>query len=259
MASVLPNDFVRHLIENQDLTDKRQVRLSRKELILRIEEYLRKRGSGEEWLLIFEEWENDLCNQVVWHNYVARYSPYTETYTIQWLPNWDNIRWATEIRVANLRTEIRENVIQLDYDEFERLIKRVLELTHWAKDIVVTGRTGDGGVDLVGKFVEKEADLELPLIGQAKHWKNKVSSIEIRNFLGSMDLRKKRLPPVGVYVCTGGYTRDAVEAIEKSTAKILSYDLEGFVDLMIKNRAGMSKTNISGYKLDELFWADVRG
>lgn len=256
-ASAELNGFIEYVI-SEKLDGLRQIKLTRSQLVKLIREFSDRTGNSKDPILTLENWEGAFTSQIVHGDYVFRYSPFTESFTVQWLPTWENIGWAAETRKGGLRDEIRETVRQLTFDEFERLMKRVFEGVPWAKDIRVTKSTRDDGIDFLGRFVEKDSHLELPLLGQAKHWKGKVGSEQIRTFLGSIALKKRASLTVGVYVSTGGYTQAAWEAMRSAPTRIIPYDLDEFVDLLLRNKIGVAKTMISGLVLDQGFWTDVR-
>lgn len=247
-----------NLLIREKLQEKRQYRASRKELIRLIGESLLSEGLSEDPALTFEEWESKLSSTTMVDDYVTKYSPFTETFIVQWLPSWENIGWAAEIRQNDLNNELKQTIGLLGFDEFERMMKRIFEATTWTKDIRITKSTRDDGIDFAGKFVERQSHLELPLLGQAKHWKSKVGSPAIRDFLGSISLRSRRLPTVGIFVSTSGFSDDAWRTIRLSPARIIPYDMDGLVELMVKNKVGVSRVSITGLKVDRSFWADIR-
>lgn len=237
---------------------KTQVRLSRKEFLKLTSSFLRKAkipGDPEE---IFDEWAKTLNHSLFVKNYVARYIPAVDSVSFQWVPPWENIAWAAEIRNNSLKQELRDSIEKLSFGEFEHLMRQVFDRTDWAKDVSVTKVSHDDGIDFEGKFVEKSSGLLLPLVGQAKHWKSRVGSEEIRTFLGSIAVRNDNRTTVGVYVSTNGFTEDGLRMIRKSPNHVIWFDLGKLADLMIANKIGVSMVSVRGLGLDSGFWNDLQ-
>src|SRR2546425_5974386 len=177
-------DVVEDLVEG-----KTQLRVSRTELLDLTRSFLTRKkisGSPSE---ILEGWAKILHRSFFFKNYLIKYIPAVDSISFQWVSPWENIAWAAEIRNSGLKQELRESIAGLSFDEFEQLMRQVFVRTDWARDISVTKVSHDDGIDFEGKFVEKSSGLLLPLVGQAKHWKSKVGSEEIRTFLGSIAVR----------------------------------------------------------------------
>ena len=249
-------NFLDNLILDK-LQDKRQYHISKKELIKLIDKYFISEGLSEDPVLIFEKWEDELRSRKIIKDYTTIYSETKETLTIQWLPNWENIDWVTEIRNNNLYNELKNTIKCLGYYEFECLIKKVFNDLPWMKEVHITKLSGDGGIDFVGKFIDEESHMELPVLGEAKHWTSKVGAKQIRDFLGAILLKSNKRTTVGIYVSTSGFSKDALKNIQSSPVKILNYDIDSITELMIKYKIGISKVTIPSSKLDICFWSDI--
>ena len=193
-----------------------------------------------------ESWAQSLVKSVFYKNYLIKYVPAVDALSFQWVPPWEGIKWAAEIRKENLRRDVRESIEGLSFDAFEHLMRQVFLRVCWARDIVVTKISYDDGIDFEGKFFERSSELLLPLVGQAKHWKSRVGSEEIRTFLGSIAVRRDHLTTVGVYVSTNGFTDGGLSMIRKSPNHIIWYDTYKLADLMISNRVGVSAVSVKG-------------
>jgi restriction endonuclease Mrr len=248
--------FLGSLVE--DLVEGRiQVRLSRDELLTRIRSFLKRKSASDDPRILLETWTTILNHAVFYKNYLIKYVPAVDSVSFQWVPPWESISWATELRGQNLRKEVCEAISNLSFEAFEHLMRQVFARIAWAKDISVTKVSHDDGIDFDGKFAEKSSGLLLPLLGQAKHWKTKIGSEAIRTFLGSIAVRNDHRNTVGVYVATGGFTEDASRMIRKSPNHIIWMDLDRLADLMITNRIGVASVSIKGMNLDSGFWNDL--
>jgi restriction endonuclease Mrr len=246
-------DIIEDLIEG-----KTQVRFSRPELLKVVGPFVRKAKIASSPPEVLEGWAKVLNHSVFVKNYVVKYIPAVDSLSFQWVPPWENIAWAAEVRNMSVKQELRETIAGLSFDEFEHLMRQVFDHTNWARDIAVTKVSHDDGIDFEGKFVERSSGLLLPLVGQAKHWKAKVGSEEIRTFLGSIAVRNDHRMTVGVYVSTNGFTDDGLRMIRKAPNQIIWFDLDKLADLMIANRVGVSMVSVKGLGLDSGFWNDLQ-
>jgi restriction system protein len=95
---------------------------------------------------------------------------------------------------------------------FEHLIQRVLRETGFSQ-VVVTGRTSDGGID--GKGIARiNGMLSFHVVFQCKRYKGSVSSAQIRDFRGAMAGRADK----GLFITTGTFTRDAMKEATRDGA-----------------------------------------
>jgi restriction system protein len=95
---------------------------------------------------------------------------------------------------------------------FERLIQRLLRESGF-KNVEVTGRTGDGGIDGFG-LASVNGFLSFRVLFQCKRYQGSVSPSEIRDFRGAMQGRTEK----GLYVTTGTFTREAVKEATRDGA-----------------------------------------
>ncbi len=249
--------FLKHLIESR-IDDKKHLRLQRGEVVSAVSEYFAVRGQHEDPLETFESWEPILKESLFIADYSVKYSPFTETLAIQWVPAWKNIEWAAEIRNQTLRSEMRESIVSLSAEEFEILLQQVFSRVPWAKGVRMTGRTGDGGIDFAGTFVEPQSRLEFSLFGQAKHWGSKVGSDAIRTFIGSVTIMAKGRAAIGIFISSGGFTSDAEQAVRSSPIKVQLFDLDHLIDLMVQNKIGVVDVTVRGQQIDGSFWDEFR-
>ena len=86
---------------------------------------------------------------------------------------------------------------------FERLCQRLLRESGFT-EVKVTGKSGDGGIDVEGK-IRFAGLISFPVMGQCKRFKSSVVPSMIRDFRGAMAGRADR----GLLITTGNFTRDA--------------------------------------------------
>ena len=76
--------------------------------------------------------------------------------------------------------------------------------------IVHTGRTGDKGVDFIGRWVLPSS--EIPVVGQCKNWKTALCPVHVREFEGTIasfhknfHITAKKSKTAGFLLSSGGY------------------------------------------------------
>src|SRR5262245_10325295 len=119
------------------------------------------------------------------------------------------------------RSQLLEVLQSLPPGGFERLCQRLLRAAGFTK-VVVSGRSGDGGIDGEG-ILEINLLVSLKVIFQAKRYKDAVSSSQMRDFRGAMQGRAEK----GIFITTGRFTQEAEkEAVREGTAPIELVDGE---------------------------------
>jgi len=86
---------------------------------------------------------------------------------------------------------------------FEKLCQRLLRESGF-EQVVVTGRTGDGGIDGHG-ILQVNPFVSFSVFFQSKRYKGSVSTSQIRDFRGAMLGRADK----GIVITTGSFTLDA--------------------------------------------------
>jgi restriction system protein len=134
---------------------------------------------------------------------------------------------------------------------FERLCQRLLRASGFTK-VVVSGRSGDGGIDGEG-ILEINPLVSLKVIFQAKRYKDAVSSPQIRDFRGAMQGRAEK----GIFITTGRFTQDAEkEAMREGATPIELVDGEKLVLLFEQRQLGLKPKVI--YEIDLAFFDEYR-
>lgn len=238
--------------------ESHSIKLTRSQLIERLALFLQRSKIKDDVDLVFEVWERSLREQstLVRGRYYIHYNIYTEVLTIELLPTVNAMKRVAEIYSASLKPMTIKRIEDLTFDEFEWLMENVFSRVPWAKDVHITKRTRDKGIDFVGEYLDKKKSVKT-LLGQAKHWKSKVGCEPLRSFVGSLTLESGKKPVVGVYVCTGGFSLDARNVIKKSPYRILAFDLRGLANLMLRHEIGIRRISIRGKTIDERFWDEI--
>ena len=105
--------------------------------------------------------------------------------------------------IRNWQGELLEVLRGLEPDAFERLCRQILMESGFI-EVVVSGRTGDGGID--GNGIIRLADLiSFPVLFQCKRYAKSVGAPTVRDFRGAMQGRADK----GLILTTGEFTAEA--------------------------------------------------
>lgn len=134
---------------------------------------------------------------------------------------------------------------------FERLCQRILRESGFSK-VVVTGRSGDGGID--GSGVLRMNLVSFQVSFQCKRWKDAVSSPTIRDFRGAMIGRADK----GLVITTGRFTPDAQrEAIRDGAPTIDLVDGDALCELMRSLKLGVTIKMVEEITVDKALLSSI--
>lgn len=141
--------------------------------------------------------------------------------------------------------EILLEVLQnLEPSGFERLCQRILRESGFTR-VVVTGRSGDGGIDGVG--VLRIALLSFQVFFQCKRYKGAVGSSAICDFRGAMVGRTDK----GLFLTTGSFTPEAKREAARDGAPALDLiDGEVLCDLLKDLKLGVNTRMVEEVSID---------
>ena len=122
-----------------------------------------------------------------------------------------------EVDELNWQEELLNIIKQMEPDAFERLCQRLLRELGF-KNVEVTGRSGDGGIDGKG-ILNIGSVITFRVVFQCKRYKDSVSSNVVRDFRGAVQGRADK----GLIITTGSFTRDARAEAQRDGA--LTIDL----------------------------------
>lgn len=131
---------------------------------------------------------------------------------------------------------------------FERLCQRLLRESDF-EQVVVTGRSRDGGIDGIG-VLKVNAFVTFKVLFQCKRYAGVVSPSEVRDFRGAMQGRTDK----GIILTTGSFTSDALkEAVRDGVPPIELVDGEKLVELFESLELGLIPRTT--YDVDASFFA----
>jgi restriction system protein len=134
---------------------------------------------------------------------------------------------------------------------FERFSQRLLREAGFSQ-VVVTGKSGDGGIDGHGSL-QVSPLLSLKALFQCKRYKGSVSASDVRDFRGAMAGRTD----YGIIITTGTFTAEARrEGTREGVATIELIDAEKLVEMLRGLELGLKPATT--YEIDESFFQEFK-
>jgi restriction system protein len=160
-----------------------------------------------------------------------------------------NLEELADDYLSAFKQKVRENLQDLTPQQFERFAG-VLLTAYGFVDVVVTGRTKDGGIDGHGKLKIGLAILSVAF--QCKRWQGNVPTKEIHQFRGVVQGAFEQ----GYFFTTSDFVAGAQEAsVKKGAATIVLLNGDAIVQLMIDKGLGIRRRSVEIYEdqIDGLF------
>ena len=160
----------------------------------------------------------------------------------------------SEIEIApptNFRERLSQVLLSIPPAGFERLCQRLLRESGFVQ-VVVTGRSGDGGIDGQGT-IQVNGLVSFKVLFQCKRFSNAVTPAIVRDFRGAMQGRTDK----GIIMTTGGFTNEArKEASRDGVPPIELVDQNKMIDMFVELELGVKP--IKGFEVDESFFDEFR-
>jgi restriction system protein len=151
--------------------------------------------------------------------------------------------------IIDYRTRLMSILKKLPANGFERLCQRLLREAGFQK-VVVTGRSGDGGIDGHG-ILQVNPFVSFQVLFQSKRYSGSVTVSQVRDFRGAMMGRTDK----GIIITTGTFTTDARnEATREGVPPIELVDGEKLIDMFEFLKLGLKPRTV--YEVDESFFDD---
>jgi len=153
--------------------------------------------------------------------------------------------------IDDWKDQILETMKRMTPDAFERLCQRILRESGFSQ-VVVTGRSGDGGID--GSGVLRINLISFQTLFQCKRYKDAVGSDVVRDFRGAMIGRADK----GLIITTGRFTAQAQkEATRDGAPAIELIDGDELCEILRDLRLGISVEVIEKTSVDESFFSGM--
>lgn len=141
---------------------------------------------------------------------------------------------------------IKDKVNRLDWDEMQELVAGLLRAMGYKTRVSPSGP--DRGKDIVAS--PDGFGFESPrIIVEVKHRTASMGSQEIRSFLGGRHKDDK-----GLYVSTGGFSKDARYEAERASIPLTLMDIDDLVQAVIENYEKMDMDTQRLLPLKKVFW-----
>jgi restriction system protein len=149
---------------------------------------------------------------------------------------------------ADWRDVLLGRLLAMPPDGFERLAQRLLREAGF-RNVEVTGRSGDGGIDGVGVY--RLSLVSFPVYFQCKRYSGTVGAHAVRDFRGAMSGRGEK----GLLITTGSFTRDArEEATRDGAPPVELISGEDLCDLLREYSLGVTTETVEVYSVERGFF-----
>ena len=149
------------------------------------------------------------------------------------------------------RDEVLDVLLALPPAGFERLSQRLLREAGFTQ-VVVTGQSGDGGIDGYG-ILQVNPLVSFKVLFQCKRYAKSVSPSHVRDFRGAMSGRADK----GIIITTGTFTAEAKrEATRDGAPPIELIDGEKLIDMFEKLELGLRA--VSTFEVEHSFFNEFK-
>ena len=166
-------------------------------------------------------------------------------------PTAERVAEGTGAVSNDYREEIQGILLKLSPEGFERLAQRVLREAGFTQ-VVVTGQSGDGGIDGFGTL-QVNPLVSFKVLFQCKRYAKSVPPSHVRDFRGAMAGRADK----GIIVTTGSFTAEARrEATRDGAPAIELIDGEKLLDMMERLELGLKP--VTTYEVEHSFFKEFQ-
>jgi restriction system protein len=147
---------------------------------------------------------------------------------------------------AQALERIKDRVNELDWDEMQQLVAGILRAMGYKTQVSPPG--SDRGKDIVAS--PDGFGFEHPrIVVEVKHRKGQMGSQEIRSFLGGRHKDDR-----GLYVSTGGFTKDAQYEADRASIPLAMWTLDHLVRALIEHYDATDAETKRIVPLKRLYW-----
>jgi restriction system protein len=163
------------------------------------------------------------------------------------LSRWmgDGLAFQIEQHNLGVRKRLHSQLLDSTPAEFEKLIGKLLVALGF-EDVLVTGRSGDGGIDVRGTLVVGDV-IRTRMAIQAKRWKNNVQAPTIQQVRGSLGTHEQ-----GLIVTTSDFSSGARKEAERPDAiPVALMSGDQLVALLVEHTIGIRRKSHDLIELGE--------
>ena len=166
-------------------------------------------------------------------------------------PIAEQIAEGTEAPSNDYRGETLDILLTLPPSGFERLAQRLLREAGFTQ-VVVTGQSGDGGIDGYGTL-QINPLVSFKVLFQCKRYTKSVSPSHVRDFRGAMAGRADK----GIIITTGSFTAEARrEATRDGVPPIELIDSEKLIGMLEQLELGLRQ--VTTYEVNHAFFNEFK-
>lgn len=141
---------------------------------------------------------------------------------------------------------IKDRILRLDWDETQELVAGILRAMGYKTRVAPPGP--DRGADVIAS--PDGLGLEQPRIRvEVKHRLGSMGAPELRSFIGGLRSNDR-----GLYVSTGGFSREARYEAERATVPVTLIDIDELAVLVIDNYDKMDADTRATIPLVKIYW-----
>jgi restriction system protein len=141
---------------------------------------------------------------------------------------------------------LRDRIAKLERDEMQELVAGLLRAMGYKTQVSPSG--ADRGRDIVAS--PDGFGFQGPrILVEVKHRKGTIGAPEVRAFLGGL-----RQNDNGLYVSTGGFTREARYEAERANHHLALLDMDGFGKSVIEHYDNMDSESRALLPLKKIYW-----
>ena len=164
-------------------------------------------------------------------------------------PVAEKVAEGTGLLSKDYRDEVLDVLLKLPPSGFERLAQRLLREGGFTQ-VVVTGKSGDGGIDGFGTL-QINPLVSFKVLFQCKRYANSVPPSHVRDFRGAMAGRADK----GIIITTGSFSAEARrEASRDGAPPIELIDGEKLINMLEKLELGLNP--VTTYEVEHGFFKD---
>lgn len=146
---------------------------------------------------------------------------------------------------AHVKNQLLESLLHMPPFKFEELIGEVLRQLGF-ENIIVTQKSGDGGIDVMGELVVAGA-IKNNICVQVKRWRNNVQRGSISELRGSL-----RPHQTGLFITTSDFSKSAVlEAKDPYKAPISLINGRELVEMLCDFGIGVVSRDVKVFDIDK--------
>ena len=166
-------------------------------------------------------------------------------------PTPEGVADGTSSVSTDYREEVLDTMLSLPPSGFERLSQRLLREAGFTQ-VVVTGQSGDGGIDGFG-ILQVNSLVSFKVLFQCKRYAKSVAPSQVRDFRGAMSGRADK----GIIITTGTFTAEAKrEATRDGAPPIELIDGEKLIDMLEELELGLK--SVKTYEVEHAFFNEFK-